>query len=301
MRAMTLRQWARHLDGRAEVALVTDELRLGLSLGFWATPGDATQTVLAAERLGYDSVWTSEGSGSDALTPLAWYGARTSRIKLGTAVIQLSARTPAATAMAAVRGAVRAAAGAYREYVDLLRVMWCRQRPARNTGPHYCSPTGRGAGSARLKLLDLEYANSYHDLPKPGHSLLPVGGPAGKLGWRLLACASAAREPVPMTGNGAVNESGEVADPRQGHHPAQDAPAKLRLLAEQPGESGGACYGWHPGLHPQHRPGCVLAAHAVLIEVQPLVRRGPRPHSQPLLHRVEGALAKTTVTIVNQH
>ena len=77
MRAMTLRQWARHLDGRAEVALVTDELRLGLSLGFWATPGDATQTVLAAERLGYDSVWTSEGSGSDALTPLAWYGART--------------------------------------------------------------------------------------------------------------------------------------------------------------------------------------------------------------------------------
>ncbi len=81
---------------------MTDELRLGLSLGFWVTPGDATQTVLAAERFGYDSVWTSDGSGSDALTPLAWYGARTSRIKLGTAVIQLSARTPAATAMAAV-------------------------------------------------------------------------------------------------------------------------------------------------------------------------------------------------------
>src|SRR6266568_9082434 len=58
--------------------------------------------VLAAERLGYESVWTAESWGSDALTPLAWYGARTSRIKLGTSVIQVSARTPAATAMAAV-------------------------------------------------------------------------------------------------------------------------------------------------------------------------------------------------------
>ena len=46
-----------------------------------------------ATRLGYDSVWTSESLGSEALTPLAWYGARTSRIKLGTSVIQLSART----------------------------------------------------------------------------------------------------------------------------------------------------------------------------------------------------------------
>src|SRR6266536_2515896 len=86
----------------AEGTPVTDDLRLGLSGGYWTTPGDATPTVLAAERLGYESVWTAESWGSDALTPLAWYGARTSRIKLGTSVIQISARTPAATAMAAV-------------------------------------------------------------------------------------------------------------------------------------------------------------------------------------------------------
>ena len=86
----------------AKAVPMTDDLRLGLSVGYWVTPGDATPVVLAAERLGYESVWTAESWGSDALTPLAWYGARTSRIKLGTAVIQIGARTPAATAMAAV-------------------------------------------------------------------------------------------------------------------------------------------------------------------------------------------------------
>jgi alkanesulfonate monooxygenase SsuD/methylene tetrahydromethanopterin reductase-like flavin-dependent oxidoreductase (luciferase family) len=84
-----------------EAVPVPDKLRLGLNLGYWVTPGDASALVLAAERLGYESVWTAESWGSDALTPLAWYGARTSRIKLGTSVIQISARTPAATAMAA--------------------------------------------------------------------------------------------------------------------------------------------------------------------------------------------------------
>src|SRR5690606_4757391 len=54
------------------------------------------------EELGYDSVWTAEAYGSDALTPLAWLGASTSRIRLGTAIVQMSARTPTATAMAAM-------------------------------------------------------------------------------------------------------------------------------------------------------------------------------------------------------
>ena len=158
---------------------MTADLRLGLSLPFWV--GDATETVLAAERLGYDSVWTSEGSGSDALTPLAWYGARTSRIKLGTAVIQLSARTPAATAMAAVTldhlcgGRLMLGVGVSgpevvegwygvpfgqplartREYVDLLRVMWRRQRPARNTGPHYPLPYRPGTGLGKPLTLSI--------------------------------------------------------------------------------------------------------------------------------------------------
>lgn len=57
--------------------------------------------VVEAERLGFDSVWTAEAYGSDAITPLAWWGSRTERIRLGTAVAQISARTPTATAMAA--------------------------------------------------------------------------------------------------------------------------------------------------------------------------------------------------------
>jgi len=160
---------------------VTDDLRLGLNLGYWITPRDATPMVLAAERLGYESVWTAESWGSDALTPLAWYGARTSRIKLGTSVIQVSARTPAATAMAAVTldhlsggrlllgvgvSGPQVVEGWYgapfaqplartREYVDLLRLMWRRQRPARNTGPHYQLPYRPGTGLGKPLMLNI--------------------------------------------------------------------------------------------------------------------------------------------------
>ena len=77
-------------------------MRLGLSLGYWgARPSDATDMVLEAERLGFDSIWTSEAYGSDAVTPLAWLGAQTSTIKLGSAILQMPARTPAMTAMTA--------------------------------------------------------------------------------------------------------------------------------------------------------------------------------------------------------
>ena len=58
------------------------------------------ERIQLVERLGFDSVWTAEAYGSDALTPLAWIAAHTSRLRLGTSVIQLAARTPAATAMA---------------------------------------------------------------------------------------------------------------------------------------------------------------------------------------------------------
>src|SRR5215472_18173484 len=83
---------------------MTRQLKLGVSLGYWAggPPPGAAETVLEAERLGFDSCWTAEAYGSDALTPLAWWGAATSRIKLGTSICQLSARTPTAMAMAAL-------------------------------------------------------------------------------------------------------------------------------------------------------------------------------------------------------
>ena len=65
------------------------DMKLGINVGYWQrNPDDQTETVRAAERLGYDSVFTAEAYGSDAFSTLAWYGARTSTIKLGTAVVQ---------------------------------------------------------------------------------------------------------------------------------------------------------------------------------------------------------------------
>src|SRR3954447_21104129 len=84
--------------------LMANELRLGLNTGYWSSgpPPGVTEAIAEAERLGFDSLWTAESYGSDVLTPLAWWGASTKRMRLGTALVQMSARTPAATAMAAM-------------------------------------------------------------------------------------------------------------------------------------------------------------------------------------------------------
>ncbi|CAB4849403.1 unannotated protein [freshwater metagenome] len=80
------------------------DIRLGYNSGYWGSgpPAGVTEAILEAERLGFDSMWTAEAYGSDALTPLAWWGSQTSTIRLGTGIVQMSARTPAATAMAAM-------------------------------------------------------------------------------------------------------------------------------------------------------------------------------------------------------
>src|SRR3974390_1755897 len=148
--------------------------KIGLQLGYWGSgpPPDALELVLEADRLGYDSVWTAESYGSDALTPLAWWGSRTERVRLGTAIVQMSARQPAATAMAAMTldhlsggrfilglgaSGPQGVEGWYgmpfekplartREYVGILRDIWARQGPVRSGGPHYPLPLGEGAG-----------------------------------------------------------------------------------------------------------------------------------------------------------
>jgi F420-dependent oxidoreductase-like protein len=80
------------------------EIKLGYNTGYWSAgpPAGALDAVREAERLGFNSVWTAEAYGSDALTPLAWWGASTQTLRLGTAIMQMAARTPAATAMAAI-------------------------------------------------------------------------------------------------------------------------------------------------------------------------------------------------------
>ena len=83
---------------------MASDLKLGLNTGYWAggPPPGVEQSIAVAEELGFDSVWTAEAYGSDVLTPLAWWGARTERLRLGTAIMQMSARQPAAAAMAAM-------------------------------------------------------------------------------------------------------------------------------------------------------------------------------------------------------
>lgn len=150
------------------------DLTLGLNIGYWGggPPPTALDSILEAERLGFESVWTAEAYGSDALVPLAWWGASTERIKLGTAIVQVSARTPAATAMAAMTldhlsggrlilglgvSGPQVVEGWYgqpfakplarmREYIGILRNIWARQGPVTNDGPHYPLPVPDGTG-----------------------------------------------------------------------------------------------------------------------------------------------------------
>jgi len=79
-------------------------MKIAVTAGYWSAgpPPGAAELFQAADRAGIDQIWTAEAYGSDAWTPLAWWGSRTSRIQLGTAVSQLSARPPVTLAMTAM-------------------------------------------------------------------------------------------------------------------------------------------------------------------------------------------------------
>lgn len=153
------------------------DLKLGLNTGYWTggPPPGAQEAVVEADRLGFDSVWTAEAYGSDAYTPLAWWGAATERIRLGTAITQISARQPAATAMAAMTmdhlsggrfilglgvSGPQVVEGWYgqpfakplartREYIDICRAIFARQGPVTYEGEHYRLPLEGGTGLAK--------------------------------------------------------------------------------------------------------------------------------------------------------
>jgi F420-dependent oxidoreductase-like protein len=148
-------------------------MKLALGAGYWSAgpPEGVVEQLAAAEDLGFDSFWTAEAYGSDALTPLAWWGAATERIGLGTSICQISARTPAAMAMAAITmdhlsgGRFRLGLGASgpqvvegwygqpyprplartREYVEIIRAIWARDVPVEYHGEHYQLPFKGGA------------------------------------------------------------------------------------------------------------------------------------------------------------
>ena len=80
-------------------------MKLGLGIGYWGlglTKDEQLELVREAERVGYDSVWSSEAYGSDAATVLGWLAGQTERVRLGSAIFQIPGRTPAMTAMTAV-------------------------------------------------------------------------------------------------------------------------------------------------------------------------------------------------------
>ena len=82
---------------------MSGELKLGLTFGYWGKGPNPNmiEQAQAADDAGFDSVWTAESWGNDAFTFAAWIASNTSRIQIGTGVVQIAARTPTATAMAA--------------------------------------------------------------------------------------------------------------------------------------------------------------------------------------------------------
>ena len=156
-------------------------VRLGLNLGYQTSvtrPGDQLALAREAERLGYAVVWAAEAYGSDAPGVLAWLAAQTTRIDLGSAVMQIPARSAAATAMTAATldtlsgGRFRLGLGVSgpqvsegwhgvpfahplartREYVDVVRLALAR-KPVRYAGTHLRLPLPDGPGKAlRLSI-----------------------------------------------------------------------------------------------------------------------------------------------------
>ena len=151
-------------------------MRFGLNIGYsGARMALNMELIQEADRLGFHSVWAAEAYGSDAITPLAWIAAQTTRIKVGSGIMQMAARTPAMTAMTATTldqlsgGRMLVGLGVSgpqvvegwhgvpygkplqrtREYVQILRAIWARERPLEHAGAHYQIPY-RGAETTGL-------------------------------------------------------------------------------------------------------------------------------------------------------
>ncbi|WP_159792291.1 LLM class F420-dependent oxidoreductase [Puerhibacterium puerhi] len=151
-------------------------MRIGIQTGYWSRrpPTGMVPALVAAEALGLDSVWTAEAYGSDAFTPLAWWGSRTRRVRLGTGIAQMAARTPTATAMHALTldhlsggrfvlglgaSGPQVVEGWYgqpyrrplartREFVDVVREVVARERPVTYDGDFYRLPLPADAPGA---------------------------------------------------------------------------------------------------------------------------------------------------------
>jgi F420-dependent oxidoreductase-like protein len=163
-------------------------MKLGLSIGYSrATLDIPVKLIQRAEELGYDSVWTAEAYGSDAVTPLAYIAALTRRIKLGTGIMQLAARTPANAAMSAATVDAMAGGGRFiagigvsgpqivegwygqpwgkpywrmKDYVAIMRKIFAREEPVTHAGKEISLPyTGEGSAGLAKPLKSILHMN----------------------------------------------------------------------------------------------------------------------------------------------
>ncbi len=155
-------------------------MRLGLHIRYSGSQAALDMALIQeAEQLGFDSVWTSEAYGSDAVSSIAWIGAHTTRIKLGTAIMQMPGRSPAMTAMTAMTmdalsggrfvlglglsgpqvaegwhgQAYGKPLGKTREYVSIVRKILAREAPLEHEGSHYQIPYRGGDATGLGKPL----------------------------------------------------------------------------------------------------------------------------------------------------
>ena len=163
-------------------------MKLGLSIGYSRAQLDVPiKLIQRAEELGYDSVWTAEAYGSDAVTPLAYIAALTKRIKLGTGIMQLAARTPANAAMSAATVDAMAGGGRFiagigvsgpqivegwygqpwgkpywrmKDYVAIMRKIFAREEPVTHAGKEISLPyTGEGSAGLAKPLKSILHMN----------------------------------------------------------------------------------------------------------------------------------------------
>ncbi len=176
-------------------------MRLGLVTGYsGAQMGMPMDVILEAEKCGFDSVWTAEAYGSDAIVPLSWIAALTKKIKLGTAIMQMPARTPAMTAMTAMT--IDALSGGRfilgigpsgpqvvegwhgvpygkplqrtREYIDIVRKVLAREVPVEHHGSEFRIPyDGPGASGLGKPLKSILHGRK--DMPIYTASISPKG------------------------------------------------------------------------------------------------------------------------------
>ncbi|HTB44195.1 MAG TPA: LLM class F420-dependent oxidoreductase [Acetobacteraceae bacterium] len=176
-------------------------MQLGITLRInGATPKLSMDEVLEAERLGYVSVWGGEAWGTDAVSPAAWVLARTTRIKAGTSIMQMQARTPACAAMTAMtlqalsnnRFLLGVGAsgpqviegwhgvpygkplGRTKEYIEIVRKILARDAPLTHQGEHYQIPyTGPGSTGLGKPLRSIVHGDP--SLPIYTASITPAG------------------------------------------------------------------------------------------------------------------------------